>query len=330
MKRFLIRVGLPLGVTAIMGVLFFRHISISDIGRSLNRLPASAVLGFISLSLVGTLLRAVKYRVLISNRLGLGEMILITLVRNFSVDLLPARTASLAFYTALTRRRGLSIEEGTASFAVSVFYDVLALSLMLGGLLVFFPPSARGKGFIFAGMGVLLLVSSVLIMASPPIFHLMKDWRLVQNRPRLRESVTRLSHYLEAHAGNRERLHILGLSLAIRLVKYASVFWLFCALVPIERSPAGFSQFSLGLAGTELSAVLPIQGAGGFGTWEMAFELVFRGIGVSGTDLRLTALVIHITTQAWEYAIGLLAFLALWIAGKRRRTSDPDQGEGNS
>jgi len=324
-QQVLLRIILPLAVTALVAWLFFRHITPADIFDALMRLPASAYAGFIALSLVGTMLRAWKYRILISRQLGFGEMVLITLVRNFAVDLLPARTASLAFYTALTRRRGLSLEEGGASFVVAIFYDVLALSLMLGGLLIFFPPPVSVQDFIFTGMGFLFLLSLALILFPAPILRRLLRWPALNRRPKLSGTLQTLSAYMDAHANMAERVKLLLLSLAIRLVKYVSVFILFCALVPVERNLAGFSHFSLGLAGTEMSALLPIQGAGGFGTWEMAFELVFRGLGSGLADLRLTALVIHITTQAWEYAIGLLAFLSLWLMGRRREKLENNQ-----
>lgn len=325
-KRLLIRGVIPLAITALIAWFFFRHITLTDIQAAFARLPAGAVLGFISLWLIGTWLRAVKYRILIARKLGMGEMLLITLVRNFAVDLLPARTASLAFYTALTRRRGLSLEEGGASFVISVFYDVLALSLMLGGLVLFFPPPGAVRGFIFTGMGVLFLLSLILIITPTPILRHLLRRPFIKDRPRLHKTVLTLSSYLDAHTAALERLELLALSLIIRLAKYVSVFVLFTALVPVQRDMAGFSHFSLGLAGTEMSALLPIQGAGGFGTWEMAFELVFRGIGSAQTDLRLTALVIHITTQAWEYALGLPAFLALWIMGRARANKEKARG----
>lgn len=45
---------------------------------------------------------------------------------------MPARSASLVFYTYLTSRRGVILEEGVSSFVIAVFYDALALGLMLG------------------------------------------------------------------------------------------------------------------------------------------------------------------------------------------------------
>lgn len=327
-RRVFLRILLPLAITILIAFFFFRHITPNDIASALGRLPVTAMLAFIALSLVGTWLRAVKYRILIAGQLGMVDMLLITLVRNFAVDLLPARTASLAFYTALTKRRGLTLEEGGASFVISVFYDVLALSLMLGGLMLFFPPPGPVKGFIITGMGILFLLSLIFILIPGPCLRWIKSQPFLNRHAKLRRTIHTLSTYLDAHAGAAERLQLLALSLAIRLVKYVSVFILFCALVPVERNPAAFSHFSLGLAGTEMSALLPIQGAGGFGTWEMAFELVFRGLGSAQTDLRLTALVIHIATQVWEYAIGLLAFLALWLMGRAKANKEKANGQG--
>jgi hypothetical protein len=77
--------------------------------------------------------------------------------------------------------------------------------------------------------------------------------------------------------------------------------------------------FSFGIAGTELSSFLPIQGLAGFGTWEAAFALVAGKIGFSFDNAFLTALVIHLTTQVWEYSLGLAALWILSIRGRRQK-----------
>ena len=101
------------------------------------------------MSILGTLLRAVKYRILVAGKISFSSMFLITLVRNFSVDLLPARTASLAFYSYLAKKEGISIEEGASSFVISMFYDSLALSVMLGSLVFFFGGRHRALLYLY-------------------------------------------------------------------------------------------------------------------------------------------------------------------------------------
>ncbi|MCP5102706.1 MAG: hypothetical protein GY950_04970, partial [bacterium] len=77
-----------------------------------------------------------------------------------------------------------------------------------------------------------------------------------------------------------------------------------------------FASFSFGLAGTELSSLLPIQGIGGFGTWELAFSVIFKALAIPAQNLKEAGIVIHITTQVWEYAIGFVALAYLFISSR--------------
>jgi hypothetical protein len=82
-----------------------------------------------------------------------------------------------------------------------------------------------------------------------------------------------------------------------------------------------FSKFSFALAGTEMSTLLPIQGVGGFGTWELAFKIIFENMNVlpKGTEaphfisFAQVGIIIHIISQVWEYSIGILAFFVFIV-----------------
>ena len=150
-------------------------------------------------------------------------------------------------------------------------------------------------------------------------------WSPVSRFKKIHDFLSNILHYLRAHKGFSERLKVFALSLLIRLSKYVFIYLLFEGVVGIGWSMKHFSLFCFGLAGAELSSLLPIQGLGGFGTWELAFALVFQALALPAANVREAGFVIHITTQVWEYAIGLAAFLVM-MAGKNRR----EQPDGNS
>jgi hypothetical protein len=68
-----------------------------------------------------------------------------------------------------------------------------------------------------------------------------------------------------------------------------------------------------------LSTFLPFQGLAGFGTWEAAFALVAGRLGLTLENPFLTALVIHLTTQVWEYGLGVGALWMLSIRIRKRK-----------
>jgi len=311
MKKIVTNLVIPIAVMAVIIFIFFRDISIIDIKANFLEIPVSYLLAFTLLSLVGTFIRAFKYHILLSKKLGFKDIFLITLVRNFSVDLLPGRAAALVFYSWLTKKKGIALEEGASSFVVSVFYDALALSFMLGGLLFFLETGVK-RWPIYVGMAIMFTLSVVMIFFSHHVFRFVLRKKIVSRFSRLEETVKNINEYLAQHKKNSERLQVFLLSLATRIVKYLFVYILFEGVIQLGVNLGNFSMFSFGLAGTELSSLIPIQGPAGFGTWELTFTLIFGAL-IQAENLKEAAFVIHITTQVWEYFIGLLALLYLFI-----------------
>lgn len=317
----------PALILAVIIAVFFRNLTPADILANFRRIPPEYVVAFVLLSLLGTVLRSWQYHVLLSGKLRFRDIFLITLVRNFSVDLLPGRTASLAFYSWLTKKKGIALEEGASSFVISVFYDSIALTLMLGGLLFFFETGMSRWPFL-ATMTALFVISALVLFFSRPFLQfLLKGNKLrCLRRGRVEGTLLAVCAYLSTHERVPERLKLVAISFASRLCKYVYNFILFEGVLHLGASLRNFSLFCFGLAATEMSSMLPIHGPAGFGTWELAFFLIFSALRVPAENIKEAGFVIHITSQAWEYAIGLLALAILVFGGNRKKSSGPRTG----
>jgi uncharacterized membrane protein YbhN (UPF0104 family) len=326
--RRLIRNGIaPAVVLIVILAVFFRSLTPADILANFFKIPPGYLIAFVLLSLLGTVLRAWQYHVLLAGKLGFKDIFLITLVRNFSVDLLPGRTASLVFYSWLTKKKGIALEEGASSFVISVFYDSIALTLMLGGLLFFFETGMSRWPFL-AAMAALFAASALVLFFSGPFLRfLLKGEKLRRLRlARIAGTLQAISAYLAAHGRSGERLKLVGISFASRLCKYVYNFILFEGVLHLGIGLKNFSLFCFGLAATEMSSMLPIHGPAGFGTWELTFALVFSALRIPADNIKEAGFVIHITSQAWEYAIGLLALATLAFGHGRGQARGPQPG----
>jgi len=315
-KKIGLRFVLPLLLTLIILVVFLRQVSWLDLKNTFLSIPLFCFFIFILLVLLGAFMRAYRYFLLLDKKISLRDLFLITLVRNFAVDLLPARSAALLFYTFLTRKQGVDYEEGASSFVVAIFYDVLALAVMLAGLALFLK-GGMPRGVLYWGLVMLFSLSAAFIVFFHHVLALMLKIGFIQRIEKLRQVLTKVQYYLQGHQSSGERLKLFSLSLLIRLGKYISLYVLFWGVVRIAVTPHTFSQFCFGMAGTEMSSMLPIQGIGGFGTWELAFSIFFKSFSIPAGDPFLTGLVIHVTTQVWEYMVGLAAFLYLSLRRSR-------------
>jgi uncharacterized protein (TIRG00374 family) len=316
LKKVMLHIVVPAAVLVIILYFFFSGIAVEDIYNNFLKIPGGYLTAFVLLSLLGTFLRAWKYHILISKKISFRDIFLITLVRNFSVDLLPGRAAALVFYTWLTKKKGIAVEESASSFVVSIFYDALALGCMLAALSAFLETDLE-RWPIYIGMAVIFTISLIMIFFADHIFNFALKKRLLHRIPKLEAIVCHIHEYLAEHNKNSERLRIFLLSLATRAVKYLFVFILFEGIVRLGFGIENFSRFSFGLAGTELSSLIPIQGPAGFGTWELAFTVIFEALKVPAQNIKEAGFVIHIVTQVFEYVIGLLALGYLFFSKSR-------------
>ena len=310
----------PAVVLFLIVVIFFRNISLADIMANFLKIPFAYLSAFILLWLLGTILRAWQYRILLSGKLAYKDVFLITLVRNFSVDLLPGRAAALILYSWLTKKKGVTLEEGASSFIIAVFYDAIALVLMLGGLF-FFLETEMNRWPFYAFMAIIFAFSALVIFFSDHFFQfLLKGKKMSRlHLAQIEGTISSINNYLREHGKNSERLKIFALSFAGRIIKYMYNFILFEGVLHLGTGLKNFSLFCFGLAATEISSLIPIQGPAGFGTWELAFSFVFSTLQIPAPNIKEAGFVIHITSQVWEYAIGLLAlaYLAFYRAGRK-------------
>jgi hypothetical protein len=270
--------------------------------------------------------------------IGWKDAVLVTLIRNCLDDLLPARIGALSYVYVLNQRLDFPFDAAASTFAVGIVYDFLTLGPFLILAVV-----AAGAGVSGISISGLLTLAAVYLGATALVL-----WKIVPvSRAVLRLFIALLEAF-KAGRGKRAaaavekfRTTIAGLqairdrkidalllvqSVLIRLGKYASVYALLWALLKsrgILLAQIGFGRMILGVTAAEMTALLPIRGLAGFGTWESAWVLAF-GVMALPPDLAVVSgLGIHLLTNIWEYGLGTLAILALEIPLLRKKRARP-------
>jgi uncharacterized membrane protein YbhN (UPF0104 family) len=255
-------------------------------------------------------------------------MFLATLIRNSFDDLLPARLGSLSYIYVLNQRLAVPFEAATSSFVVAFVLDFLTLGpfLILAILAAGTAAVPLSKGtLVAAALGFFVLTGFVLWKLAPlttlvvRIFQ--RSLRIFRqaDKPWARLAVSKLNlvrDSLDRVRGAKTMVVVFLQSLFIRLAKYVSIY---CLLFGLLRSqgyrPAdlNFWKTILGLTGAEFTAALPVKGLAGFGTWETAWTYTFRLLGFPRDLSVVSGLGIHLTTNALEYGLGILALLILAV-----------------
>ncbi len=336
--------ALSLVVSLILSVfllaVLLRQVRAEDILSTLRGIYLPALAAYAAVSLVSAVLRAWRFRLLLSPAPpGWGPMLLVTLARNAFDDLLPARIGSLSYIYLLGGRLGYPFERAAQSFLVAFIYDFLtlgpfvALAVLLAGRGVDFPAGlllGLAAAFfvivVLAAWKLVALLKAALALAERIARRTgrsdRKGWLLIEAKGRATIAA------LEDPRNGRVRLPVLGLSLLIRLAKYVSVLALLWALLARQGyglSDIGFGRLILVLTGAEMTSALPVKGLADFGTWESAWALGFKWMGFGAGLAVVTGLGIHLISTLFEATLGLAALIVL--TARRRKT--PPVGQGN-
>lgn len=303
----------------------FKTVSLQDIVNIIQGVTFRWILLFLLLSFSMSIFRTWRYMIVL-NASGYEPdpvaLYLITLVRNFFSDLLPARLGTLIYIYLVQSRLGIQFSAAASSFAFAFIFDLLSLSFLII-LAVLIESSNLVSPFVVIGCSMLIaIISALVLLILPHILQsagrMCRSLPLVAEKYRVRmQSVmdeTRKDILTAKEQGIYWR--IFSLSLGVRFFKYMSLYVLLLALVlpmGFETTAFPLPRVFLGLCSAELAASLPISGIAGFGAYEGAWALVFQLLGYSQHIASLTSISHHLLTQVYGYSLGGLALLVLLL-----------------
>ena len=330
MKRYPWRFAAGIAISSVLVVLLLNEVGFAELGRTIISADRPSLLLFLMTSLLMLVGRVLRYRLLLDQPVGLWPLTLVTLARGLFVDLLPARIGSLSYVYLLRYHARVPVDDALASFFIAFLFDVLSIApLVLLAVLVVQTDTAIGVAGLVAFSILLLVLATVALLALGPVLGTLSGWlrgiakRLRPGRPGqwLRlcgETLSTTDTRVQQVRKRGVLAPVLGLSLAIRLTKYAAFYFLLQAvLMPhgLARGSLDVFRVFLGVAGAELSASLPIHGIAGFGTYEATWALTLSHLGMTWELAILSGFATHIISQAHDYGLGILALL--WLMRPR-------------
>ena len=320
-----------------------------EVLQALAGIGAGVWVAYAAAQMVQGWLRAVRYRLLLAGAgarplPGRGRMFGVTLARNMFVDLLPMRAGELMYWALLNRGERVKSADCVSSMTISVWFDFLALAVVLGGAVA--APMREGGGRLALAWGAGGLAAAVAIGGW--VLFRGPGWAagVAGRLPRGARGWRRLISWVEGFMKNLSDSfgkvkgagvlgRAVGLSVGIRVVKYLGLAVLFHGVARVLRPalaelPAW--QVLIGLISGEGGAALPVPTFMSLGTYEAAGAGGMRLAGVAGTDAAVVLLGTHVASQIVDYAMGGLALLGL-IWGRRRAAAaaanEPRGGRAN-
>lgn len=326
-KNKLLYTLLSCAISAILIWLLLSQIESKDLIQTFSRIYYPALFSYMAIALVGTGLRAWRYKWLLHpHHIGWGNILLVTLIRNLFVDLLPARVGSLSYIYILNKRLNYSFEESTSTFVMAIIFDFITLSpfLVISLFVVGFNTSALPSSILLLiSLLFFIIICFILLKITETFSYLLKASRFLMRTFRIEskewarisiEKIQSTKDHLSQIKKRKIFWQISFLSLFIRLAKYCSVYFLLFSILrshDFTLKNLSFWKVILGSAGGNLTDVLPIKGIAGFGTWESAWALIFKMMNFEPRLAILSGIGVHLITNLFEYSLGIIAILIL-------------------
>ncbi|MBN2245362.1 MAG: flippase-like domain-containing protein [Candidatus Aminicenantes bacterium] len=321
-------------VTLLLLWILYSQIEFSDLIYTFTRIFFPALLIFMGIHLLGSFLRAWRYKILlIPQKISWGDILITTFIRNLFVDLLPARIGSLSYIYVLNKRLKFTFESAASSFTFAFILDFLTLGpFIILALLMAAPGINLQAGTPLAILSIVFLVVILMLYIKVVIifrfflktfqyflrvFHLSdKKWAHIV--------IEKIKLTIVSILETQKRgvfVKVLILSFLIRLSKYCALFFLLFALLRSHGfaiQEINFFIMILGITGAELTSVLPVKGIGGFGTWESAWALTLTQLGFE-SRIAILSSGVHLITNVFEYFLGIISILILASPRSRKK-----------
>lgn len=313
------------------------RISISDIRDAITGSYKPTLVFALILAFLSSILRGYRKKVLIgSDRIGLGDMLLVALTRNAFNMVLPARTGELSYVYVLQRKFKFPIEIGVSTLMIVLVFDlVIVFSLIIIAIIVVLINTFSGS--FLAGVLVAIVLLVVLLLL---LFHLSKVIgfflkiidkilsRTRAGRNRVIQTVYKklvdINKNIEIIQERKIYWKVYLSSIVIRILKFIVYYLLIFSILRPEDY--GFSDLSfwmifLATVAAEISAVLPTHALAGLGTYEGAFLLVLGILGftLKGIDWTTVAFSYHIIILSFSVVLGIIAVIILSLPFYRVR-----------
>jgi len=333
-RKSLIYFGLSFILSIFLVWYLLSHIELEALFKTFQNLYLSTLSVYVLLALGGVLARSYRYYILISSpKITMKELVLVTLVRNLFVDLLPARIGSLSYVYLLNKRFGFPFEIAASTFLVAFIFDFivvfpllfLAIIMVSTNLIPFMSFSfIIISVFVFGFLVAFLFYLSHLITIFVNLIMWCSQRLGIENNSRLkvlREKLLLTAKDIETIKTRKIYGKVFFTSLAVRIFKYGSLYFLLHSVLVhlnFAITDLNFWKVILGILGAEFSALLPIHGVAGLGSWEAAWVLTFKLLGFFDPQVAIVSgFSVHIITQIFEYFLGILSIIILYLPHKK-------------
>jgi len=352
LNQIIIRLVLGAGVSfSMLAVLLFAFsssglsINLSKLFDLIRNVSLLGLVWYLITQLLGVWLRSLRYQALLDSAgdqtsPGLKDLFPITLVRNMTVDLLPARVGELVFVGLLKRTNDTHVSHSLTTLVFATLFDIAVILPIVFILALFILTQKQTQLTLFSGAAIILIA---LIM----VYYLMKKLgpllsekislfcKRYQNKflNKIADFIEELNQAVQTTIQGKQFGRVIWITIALRITKYLGLCLLFLGVVKssypqLAQLPVG-QLVSILIAG-ETAASLPIPTFLSLGSYEAGAAGMLSLYGVALGTAVLIMLAVHICSQIIDYTLGLLGVAWLLFRSVLFKNSKPELESSSS
>jgi len=311
MGKSVFKVVVGVVITFVLAFFLLRQVSVDDFLSIWGLLSFPWILVAFALYFFGYVFRALRFKFLLKDRVGLVSIFDVVCVHNLFNQLLPFRLGEFSFVHYL-KRTGVGTTQSLSVLFVARVFDFVSIALIFSVSLLFFEVSRLFYSVLFfvgAVLVLLVLFFFVLVfLGRRGIFWLQS---LVRNKSGFFVLlVTKLGDSLQYifRAGS---FRVVSVSVVLSLAIWVSNYLMYQALFIGTNISVSFWVVVAGVSLTFFVVMLPIHGFAGFGTIETAWAASFFLLGLTNVEAIATAFSFHVIVVAFFVLLGVFGLLRI-------------------
>jgi glycosyltransferase 2 family protein len=296
-----------------------------DIRESLEHFTGIHVLPLIAaffIYVIQYFFLALRWRLLTNEAIGVAPFFCVTAVHTMTNNLMPMRTGEVMYPLLLKRYFNIGFGDSTATLVYARIFDVFAMGIFVLVALIFgwdrlhiSLEGLRGESFRFLICVFLLLL--VIVILYRVFVRLTGDGKKAHEGSllgTLKKGLDSLVRGMKRVEIVKVSLELMLLSLAVFLARY--VFFMYTLMV--FGISVTFLEAVLMASLPIITAAIPAQGIGGYGTIETGWVLGFLLMGLSKETALVVGFGIHTMYLVFSVMLGGISFPLLGLVKKRR------------
>jgi uncharacterized protein (TIRG00374 family) len=301
-------------VTFLLLGIILSQIRIEDLITTIKSINKIYLVLGLFLYTLSYLFRGLRFHILLDKKISLNDLFHIVCVHNMVNSILPARSGELSYIYILKKYHNKSTGEGVATLMVARVLDFITISLLffISSLFVSnLPEMFSNIIWVVVLFTALLAIFLIVLLYAGEIFLKFADAffttiKLNKNSVvnfflrKAREVVDSFTNI----KNNGKMMELFIISFVIWFILYSLNYTLIKSL----GMDIGFFEVLLASTFVVFMSVLPVQGLGGFGTYEVGWTIGFIGIGLTKELAINSGIVIHIIGIIYYVLLGMYGY----------------------